>query len=418
MLDEYRRDDALRHLQRGIVLERAHRIKEAVNEYRQALVYDPHLREAHDALGFYYQRCGMLARAADEFRIAAHLDGDFLSFFNLGYVLAEVGQYESALEAFERCLLLRPDDPATHYEMSFIHFRCGNFRAAVDQLQVPLCSYPEDWELHQLLGRCHLGLHCYDDAQHAFTQALLLTDHTDAQADLLNSITTVERHREFRNLGSTKDQLYATEGVVVLGSAQDDGLHVAEAHDYHFTYPDIGTTLQRLLALQQGYRWNFTVVVALDKLAQPLAAALAQMTNLPLRCIDDLLPSDVALLVLGVARTAELLQLTAERIACSSATFCLGLNWLRHSKRIPELIGIAARNACSVPWESELRRLRRDGAPASQVAECIGRATAQILAAVSETPLDTNLPRQVRYYTRTHRRLSFPIASGQSTGAL
>jgi hypothetical protein len=39
-------------------------------------------------------------------------------------------------------------------------------------------------------------------------------------------------------------------------------------------------------------------------------------------------------------------------------TFCLGLNWLRHSKVLPDVTGIVSRGACSVPWESELRRLR------------------------------------------------------------
>jgi hypothetical protein len=115
------------------------------------------------------------------------------------------------------------------------------------------------------------------------------------------------------------------------------------------------------------------------------------------------------LLVLAVAREVELLELTLERISYPSVTFCLGLNWLRHSRRLPELIGVAARGSCSVPWEPELRRLRADGAPTAQVEACIYRATEAILHAISETPLDGNLPKQVRYYTRSHRRLSFSV---------
>src|ERR1044071_3935226 len=103
MLDETQREEALIHFQRGLILERANRVGEAVEEYRRAIAHDPHLREAHDALGFYYQRRGLLAKAAEEFRVVARLEGDFLSHFNLGYVLIELGRHDEALEAFHCC---------------------------------------------------------------------------------------------------------------------------------------------------------------------------------------------------------------------------------------------------------------------------------------------------------------------------
>lgn len=413
MLEEFKREEGLRHFHRGLALERANRFAEAVDEYRQAITHYPHLREAHDALGFYYQRSGLLAKAADEFHTVANLEGDFLSYFNLGYVLVELERYEEALEAFQRCLRLSPDDSATHYEIGFIHFSRGEFGAALDHLQLPLRSYPEDWEIHNLLGKCYLGLRRYDEALASFGRSLMLAQTPAAQAELLDNIATVERHREFRHLNNTKDQLYAQDGVVYLGSAQDDGLKVAEAQDYHFTYPDIGTTMQRLIALHQSYRWQFTAIVSVDKLAEPLALALANLLELPLRTVAALQPDDTALLVMAVAREVELLLLTVERVPCATVTFCLGLNWLRHSKILPELIGIAARGACSVPWEPELRRLRADGAPLAQITACIASATEQIIQAVRETPLDTNLPSQVRYYTRKHRRLNLPSLHDQ-----
>ena len=168
MLDEFQREEGLRHFYRGLALERANRVVEAVEEYRRAIATYPYLREAHDALGLYYQRSGLLAKAADEFHIVANLEGDFLSYFNLGYVLVKLERYEEALEAFQRCLQLEPDDSATHYEIGFIHFSQGEFRAALDHLQRPLHSYPEDWEVHNLLGKCYLGLRRYDEALAGF----------------------------------------------------------------------------------------------------------------------------------------------------------------------------------------------------------------------------------------------------------
>ena len=407
MLDEFQREEALIHLQRGLNLERANRVGEAVEEYRRAIAHYPHLREAHDALGFYYQRHGLLAKAAEEFRIVSQLEDDFLSHFNLGYVLLELGRHDDALASFRRCLALEPNDPATHYEIGYILFLRGEYQSALEQLRVPLRDFPEDWEVYNLLGGCQLRLGAYDEALAAFGTALRLAPRPSAQAEVIERICTVERYREVGVPRSAKDRLYAEYGVAYLGSAQDDGLRVEELPDYHFTYPDIGTTLQRFIELSDGCGWRFSCVVGLDRLACPLAEALADLFGVPHRRADDIQPGDLPLLVLAVGREAELLKLAAERVPGEAITFCLGLNWLRHSKLLPDVTGIIARSACSVPWEPELRRLRSDGAPHEQVAACLARAAAQIVAAVHDMPPGPTLARQVRYYSRRHRHLRF-----------
>ncbi|RRR68153.1 MAG: tetratricopeptide repeat protein, partial [Candidatus Viridilinea halotolerans] len=248
MVNDQKRAEGLRHLQRGLALERANRISEAVQHYREAIACNPHLREAHNALGFYYQRNGLLAKAVESFRTVASLDGDFLAYFNLGYVLVELERYEDALVAFAQCLSLAPEDSATHFELSLIYLSRGQYLDAINHLQLPLRSYPEDWEVHNLLGRSLLGMRRYDEAVAAFGRSLLLAGTPYAQAEVIDNINTVERHREFRQLNTVKDQLYAEEGVIYLGSAADDGLQLSEHQDFHFTYPDVATTLQRLQA--------------------------------------------------------------------------------------------------------------------------------------------------------------------------
>ncbi len=406
MLDESKRATALRRLQQGLQLERDNRLNDAAEQYRLAIDAYPGLREAHNVLGFYYQCGGMLAKAAEAFRSVVAIESDFLAHFNLGYVLIELERYEEALESFQRCLQFVPDDSATHLEIGYIHLSRGDYHQALNHLQLPLRAYPEDWEVHNLLGKCHLGLRRYEEAMNSFGQALLLAGAPRAQAELLDNIATVNRHREFRHLHSVKDQLYAEEGVIYLGSAQDDGLHVATAHTFHFTYPDVATTLQRLVALVKSADWRFTAVLPADTLTRPLADALAKLLDVPLRRAEELSAEDKALLIIAVAREPELLQLTIERLPCPTTTFCLGLNWQRHSRIVPDLIGIAAHTGCSVPWEAELRRLRADGAQPAQINTCIAHASAQIIQAVQETPVDANLPRQIRYYTRTHRRVN------------
>ncbi|MFN8568949.1 MAG: tetratricopeptide repeat protein [Kouleothrix sp.] len=224
MLDEYQREEALIHFQRGLHLERAHRVGEAVEEYRRAIAHDPHLREAHDALGSYYQRHGLLAKAAEEFRVVASLEGDFLSHFNLGCVLLELARYDDALAAFERCRALEPSDATCDYEIGYIHFLKGNYLVALQHLVAPLQQYADDWEVHTLLGNCHLRMGSYDSALEAFGSALRLATHPHAQAQIVEHIRTIERYRDIGTPQCAKDRLYADHGVVYLGSAQDDGV--------------------------------------------------------------------------------------------------------------------------------------------------------------------------------------------------
>jgi tetratricopeptide (TPR) repeat protein len=404
--ERHNREAGMRHLQRGMAFERSNRITEAVESYRQAIASYPYLPEAHNALGFYYQRSGLLAKAAEEFRTVASLVGDFLAYFNLGYIQVELERYDEALDAFSHCLSLDPNDSATHFEIGLIYYARGDYSAALSHLQMPTSSYPGDWEIYNLTGKCHLGMRRYEEAMSAFGRALLLAKSPQAQVELLDNINTVERYREFRNLSTVKDQLYAQEGVVYLGSAQDDGLDMREVKDFHFTYPDIGTTLQRLIALIKSSRWSFSAIVCCDTLTRPLADALTHLMEIPQRSVEQLGPNDRALLLIAVASEAELLLLTIERLLCPATTFCLGLNWLRHSKVLPDLIGITAHGACSVPWEAELRRLRADGASAAPIDACISLAAQQTIQAVHETPIDGNLPRQIRYYTRSHRKVN------------
>jgi tetratricopeptide (TPR) repeat protein len=406
MLDEYQREEALIHLERGLHLERAYRVGEAVAEYRRAIAHDPHLREAHDALGFYYQRHGLLAKAAEEFRVVATLENDFLAHFNLGCVSLELGRHDAALDAFQRCLALAPGDAASHYEIGYIYFLKGEYATALSWLALPLREYPEDWELYQLIGSCQLRLGAFDDALASLGAALRLAPRPTAQAEVIEQIRTISRYRELGEPRWAKDRLYAEHGVVYLGSAQDDGLRVDESQDYHFTYPDIGTTLRRLIALQFELGWRCTCVVALDRPAGPLADALAHLLDVPRRRATALLPDDLPLLVLAVGREAELLKLAVERIPGAALVFCLGLNWLRHSAVWPDLIGVVARGVCSVPWEPELRRLRCAGASQEQIEACQRHAAELLVAATYDAAPEPSADQQVAYY-RTHTNLRF-----------
>lgn len=56
---------------------------------------------------------------------------------------------------------------------------------------------------------------------------------------------------------------------------------------------------------------------------------------------------------------------------------------------------------CTVPWEAELSRL-----PPSEQTTRIHQIAGRLVEHVQSLPGEDNLPRQIRYYTRHHRRLA------------
>lgn len=406
MLREPQRDEALYHLRRGLLLERAARVEEAVEEYRLALSHNPHLAEAHRALASYYHRQGMLAKAADSLRVAANLDDGFADRLLLGCLLVDLGRYEEALGELRRCLRREPGHAAAHYESAIAHFQQGEYLAAHTHLLAALPTFHGDWQIHYLTGSCQLRLAAYDPARDAFASALALAPDDEARAQVRSRLATVERYRELGAPRGLKDRLYAEFGVAVLGSAQDDGLELDECPDYYFTYPDIATTLRRLLATIAGCHWQIDCVVAAERLASPLATALGTALGAPVRRPEEVAAGERALVMLAVGHAPELLQLTAGRVAGRPITFCLGINWLRHTTTLPDLMGVVVRGACGVPWEAELRRLRASGAAPHQVELCLGRATAALAAALAEVAPEPGVAAQVSYY-RERRTLRF-----------
>jgi tetratricopeptide (TPR) repeat protein len=406
MLSEPHYDEAIVHFQRGLVLEQANRVEEAVEEYRRALEHNPHLAEAHDALGNYYHRHGLLAKAAEEFRIVANLEGGFLAYFNIGSILIELGRYDEAIDALLNCLIFDVDDPAVHYQLGLAHFLRGDDYAALYHLQMTRQRYPNDSSVHLLIGRCHVRLGAYNDAHTAFHIALRHATHEIARLRIQMYLQAVERHREIGAIRSLRERFYAEYGAAYLGSTHDDGNRMDEFSDFHFTYPDIAVSLHRLTHLSRLQRWRLTCVVPIDRLAEPLARVLAVVLDIPLRCTDALQPDDTALLTLAVGHEAELLKLALERAPCATVTCCLGLDWLRHNPVVPDVIGVVAHNTCSVPWEPEFRRLRAHGASAEQQELCLNQAMQQIIAAVQTSPPDPAMDQSLAFF-QTFRRLRY-----------
>lgn len=402
MTDETRRVAGRRHLRYGLAFERTQHPEAAVDQFRRAIAADPTLRDAHNALAFHYQQQGLLAKAVDAFAAVASLADDYFAHFNLGFVLIELERYDEAEREFRRCLELDPGDAAAQLELAYIYAARGDYETALNLLTIPRQHYYDDWGVFHLLGRCLFHLQRFDEARQAWQQSLALAPTPETQLELLSCLQSVERRREFHATISHKDELYIHEGVICLGSAMDDGFTVRPLSNYRFSELDVARTTQRFLALARSSEWRFGGVTTPELMSKPLALTLAQLLNLPLLSLHHLPQlSEPILIVMAVGHSADLFTIARERLPVPGPGFCLAVNWTRQSKLLPEIIGVIVEGQCTVPWEAELQSLDTAG-QTDRIKHIAGR----LIQMVQTLPGEDNLPRQIRYYTRHHRRLA------------
>lgn len=394
-MDDFRRTEASEHYERAIALERAGRISEALAEYRRAVDVDPGFAAAHEALGYHYQRRGLLMKACDAFQTVAHLEGHYAAHFNLGYVLVELERYEEALESFRRCLSLSPNDAAALYEMAYVYYVQGRLPEALALLRGPLESHRADWRVHNLAGASHLGLSHWKEAESHYLQALGFATSEAEFEEARTSLLVAQRYQEFpaeAELGF-KERAYADAGIAVLGTAGDDGLRIVPRDGLEITPAAVAVTLLRLRTLAESLDLGLQAVVAVDRASAPLAAALGTLLGLPRKALSRLLPGERPLLTLLVGRQPELLEVALEQAPRDALSFVLALQWYGESDLLPDLFGVAVDEVVLPNWPlGDERQVRR--------------AARYLLEPCARVAEEANAEAQARYYQQ-HRRLRF-----------
>ena len=408
------RQRAGQHFDLGERLERAGRLDEAMAEFKSAIAMDPHLVEGQIALGYHYRRKGLLRKAAEAFQAAANLAGDFESYSNLGYVLADLGCYAEAQQAFQRCLQLKPDDPVIRYELAYVLYMAEQYEPALAQVEALLGIYPEDWELLLLQGSCHLGRQEYAQAVASFLQAQKAAPDEEARELAREHGKVALRHQEFGARGplTTKDRLYADYGAVVLGTATDNGLAIGDYPAYAFDFRAIAVSLRRLVALHDALKLNLSALVPAHTQALPLVAALGELLDLPLVPWEQLSANDVALIVMATCSSPELYDLILERIPAQAITLALAVDWSYRNEFTPDLIGILTQKPATWPWtpgedwslwaeDEETLETAFENTPAGRTVWTLAEHILQVWRALPPEPF---LAKQLAYYQQ-HQRL-------------
>ncbi|RPD49353.1 tetratricopeptide repeat protein [Hymenobacter sediminis] len=110
------------------------------------------------ALGDYYfavQQCDcaeeelgedeVFQRTIKHYQLAHdHGQGDYLSYFALGYSYQRLGQFQESLAPFERSVQLRKDAPTTHLNLAFVYLELKQFEKAQLHARRAVELFPDD----------------------------------------------------------------------------------------------------------------------------------------------------------------------------------------------------------------------------------------------------------------------------------
>ncbi|HVM59723.1 MAG TPA: tetratricopeptide repeat protein [Verrucomicrobiae bacterium] len=182
----------------GVALYEAGKVREAVQEYEQALRLDPDNVEAHNNLGNNLLRSGKIQEAIGQYEQTLRLKPDFAEAHdNLGLARQESGNISEAMEQYEQAFRLQPDKAMAHVDFGIALERTGKLREAIGHYEEALRIEPDSAEAHYNMGIALARLGRTSEAIGQFEQALrVVPDYAEAHDNLAITLAQVGRLSE------------------------------------------------------------------------------------------------------------------------------------------------------------------------------------------------------------------------------
>lgn len=147
---------------------------------KAALKENPANKEALERLWL----CVELSKKYEE-SVALHeeiLDADaysFMAWYNLGHAHAYLGNYETAIEAYEFAFVIDENFEYAYRDCADLCFELKNYQKALKIYLEYIDNFEADGDVLLLVGRCYQYLFDYDAARTAFTRAIYLDPLND-----------------------------------------------------------------------------------------------------------------------------------------------------------------------------------------------------------------------------------------------
>jgi tetratricopeptide (TPR) repeat protein len=169
----------------GALLQQLKRPEEALTYFTKHLEMVSDDQQTLVQIGKCYADLGRFEDAEAVLRRAVSAADDAVGFYNLGYVLEQLGRPAEAERQYERALQLNPGLAGAHTNLGTALARQGNFAEAVAHLAEAVRLEPGSAAAYNNLGGVFLQQRQLDVASRHFRSALELNpEHADAHANL------------------------------------------------------------------------------------------------------------------------------------------------------------------------------------------------------------------------------------------
>jgi tetratricopeptide (TPR) repeat protein len=145
---------ALAHLMKGVELETAGRLDEAIAEHEEAVKQDARLAQAHANLIALYGRAGRPEQAEREYRTTVEINPNLpQSHYDYGVFLVSRQRFREAESAFRKALESSPNYAEAHSNLGAMLEREGKPEEAIQQYRAAIADKPNFRAAHFQLGR-------------------------------------------------------------------------------------------------------------------------------------------------------------------------------------------------------------------------------------------------------------------------
>jgi tetratricopeptide (TPR) repeat protein len=217
---------ASKHLKRGVSLESAGRIAEAIDEHVRALEINPWKLQVHLNLISLYGRTGQIEKAEKHYRAAVAINPDLPEiYYNFGVLLAGQERYKEAARAFVRSLELNPYYAEAHHNYAVIIEREGRLDEAAKHYRKAIENKPGHRLARFHLGRILVNQDKLSEAIEQFLQTLIPEDEETPRFTYALGATYIragERKKGIHYLREALRRAWALNQTRLAGSIERD----------------------------------------------------------------------------------------------------------------------------------------------------------------------------------------------------
>lgn len=151
-------EDANAYKNLGYAYVKTNQDEKAIEAYSQAVKYDSSDTKTMLTLGLEYQRTKKYDKAIELFKRILKLEPNNAdAIANLALTYDMMGQPDKALEAYNRALAKNPDNTDLYFNRGLLHYKNNEFKLATEDFKKVLEKNPKDYEALFYVGSAYLN---------------------------------------------------------------------------------------------------------------------------------------------------------------------------------------------------------------------------------------------------------------------